>query len=324
MDNQLKQQINIEDEMKRSYLDYAMSVIIGRALPDVRDGLKPVHRRILYSMNEKGLLPGKPYKKSANVVGDVLGAYHPHGDTAVYDSMVRMAQDFSMRYPLIDGQGNWGCFTGDTRIKLLDGTERTFAELAQLPPDEIFFVYSVDAGGRIVVGEGQYSRITRRNAELVELTFDDGVTVRCTPDHRFMLRDGTWKQAQELSIDDSLMAGYFDTAQVNEETNDYLRVLQPKTGEYEFAHHLADEFNQRRGQAPKMTGPYVRHHINFNRFDNRPSNIQRMGYTARLIAEFGRERVTPELYDEQRDAKWIPSSQKALVYFDSFDELLDV
>jgi DNA gyrase subunit A len=113
MDNQLKSQINIEDEMKRSYLDYAMSVIIGRALPDVRDGLKPVHRRILYSMNEKGLLPGKPYKKSANVVGDVLGAYHPHGDSAVYDSMVRMAQDFSMRYPLIDGQGNWGSVDGD-------------------------------------------------------------------------------------------------------------------------------------------------------------------------------------------------------------------
>src|SRR5262245_12529386 len=113
MDNQLKSQINIEDEMKRSYLDYAMSVIIGRALPDVRDGLKPVHRRILYSMNEKGLLPGKPYKKSANVVGDVLGAYHPHGDTPVYDSMVRMAQDFSMRYPLIDGQGNFGSIDGD-------------------------------------------------------------------------------------------------------------------------------------------------------------------------------------------------------------------
>jgi DNA gyrase subunit A len=112
MDNQ-KSGINIEDEMRRSYLDYAMSVIIGRALPDVRDGLKPVHRRILYSMNEKGLVPGKPYKKSANVVGDVLGGYHPHGDTAVYDSMVRMAQDFSLRYPLIDGQGNWGSIDGD-------------------------------------------------------------------------------------------------------------------------------------------------------------------------------------------------------------------
>ncbi|HZF41195.1 MAG TPA: DNA gyrase subunit A, partial [Blastocatellia bacterium] len=113
MDNQLKSQINIEDEMKRSYLDYAMSVIIGRALPDVRDGLKPVHRRILYSMNEKGFTPSKPYRKSATVVGDVLGAYHPHGDSAVYDSMVRMAQDFSMRYPLIDGQGNWGSVDGD-------------------------------------------------------------------------------------------------------------------------------------------------------------------------------------------------------------------
>jgi DNA gyrase subunit A len=114
MENLPKPAVNIEDEMRRSYLDYAMSVIIGRALPDVRDGLKPVHRRILYSMNEKGLVPGKPYKKSANVVGDVLGAYHPHGDTAVYDTMVRMAQDFSLRYPLIDGQGNWGSIDGDS------------------------------------------------------------------------------------------------------------------------------------------------------------------------------------------------------------------
>ncbi|HEY7543734.1 MAG TPA: DNA topoisomerase (ATP-hydrolyzing), partial [Blastocatellia bacterium] len=106
--------INIEDEMKRSYLDYAMSVIIGRALPDARDGLKPVHRRILYVMHEAGLGPGKPFKKSATVVGDTLGKYHPHGDTAVYDAMVRMAQDFSMRYPLIDGQGNFGSVDGDS------------------------------------------------------------------------------------------------------------------------------------------------------------------------------------------------------------------
>ena len=113
MDNLQRQSINIEDEMRRSYLDYAMSVIIGRALPDVRDGLKPVHRRILYSMNEQGLVPGKPFKKSANVVGNVLGGYHPHGDNSVYDAMVRMAQDFSMRYPLIDGQGNWGSLDGD-------------------------------------------------------------------------------------------------------------------------------------------------------------------------------------------------------------------
>ena len=105
--------INIEDEMRRSYLDYAMSVIIGRALPDVRDGLKPVHRRVLWAMNELGNQYNKSYKKSARVVGDVIGKYHPHGDTAVYDTIVRLAQDFSMRYPLIDGQGNFGSMDGD-------------------------------------------------------------------------------------------------------------------------------------------------------------------------------------------------------------------
>lgn len=111
--NQNIQGINIDDEMKSSYLEYAMSVIVGRALPDVRDGLKPVHRRILYSMYESGYTAGRPYKKSARIVGDVLGRYHPHGDTAVYDSLVRMAQDFSMRYMLIDGQGNYGSVDGD-------------------------------------------------------------------------------------------------------------------------------------------------------------------------------------------------------------------
>ncbi len=104
----------IEDEMRESFIDYSMSVIVSRALPDVRDGLKPVHRRILYAMNELGLIPGRPYKKSATVVGDVLGKYHPHGDTAVYDSMVRMVQQFSLRYPLVDGQGNFGSVDGDS------------------------------------------------------------------------------------------------------------------------------------------------------------------------------------------------------------------
>ncbi len=105
--------INIEDEMRRSYLDYAMSVIIGRALPDVRDGLKPVHRRVLWAMHELGNTYNKPYKKSARIVGDVIGKYHPHGDLPVYDTIVRLAQDFSMRYPLIDGQGNFGSVDGD-------------------------------------------------------------------------------------------------------------------------------------------------------------------------------------------------------------------
>jgi len=106
--------VNLEDEMRQSYLEYAMSVIVGRALPDVRDGLKPVHRRVLYAMNVLGNDYNKPYKKSARVVGDVIGKYHPHGDTAVYDTIVRMAQPFSMRHMLIDGQGNFGSVDGDS------------------------------------------------------------------------------------------------------------------------------------------------------------------------------------------------------------------
>ncbi|CAN5677302.1 DNA gyrase subunit A [soil metagenome] len=113
METSERNHINIEDEMRRSYLDYAMSVIIGRALPDVRDGLKPVHRRVLWAMHELGNTYNKAYKKSARIVGDVIGKYHPHGDTAVYDTIVRLAQDFSMRYPLIDGQGNFGSVDGD-------------------------------------------------------------------------------------------------------------------------------------------------------------------------------------------------------------------
>jgi DNA gyrase subunit A len=109
-----KRTVNIEDEMRKSYMDYAMSVIIGRALPDVRDGLKPVHRRVLFAMSELGNEWNKPYKKSARVVGDVIGKYHPHGDTAAYDTIVRMAQSFSLRYPLVDGQGNFGSVDGDS------------------------------------------------------------------------------------------------------------------------------------------------------------------------------------------------------------------
>lgn len=105
--------VDIKHEMKKCYIDYAMSVIVGRALPDVRDGLKPVHRRILYSMHELGITPDKGYRKCARIVGDVLGKYHPHGDTAVYDALVRMAQDFSIRYTLVDGHGNFGSVDGD-------------------------------------------------------------------------------------------------------------------------------------------------------------------------------------------------------------------
>ena len=140
--------VNIEDEMKKSYLDYSMSVIIGRAIPDVRDGLKPVHRRILYAMSEMGNRHNKPYKKSARIVGDIMGKYHPHGDAAIYDTLVRMAQDFSMRYTLVDGQGNFGSIDGDPPAAMRY-TESRLARisdeaLADLEKDTVDFVPNYD------------------------------------------------------------------------------------------------------------------------------------------------------------------------------------
>src|SRR6202140_2775216 len=144
--------IEIQEEMKRSYLDYAMSVIVSRALPDVRDGLKPVHRRILYSMHEQGHTPDKKYVKSARVVGDVMGKYHPHGDQAIYDALVRMAQDFSMRLQLIDGQGNFGSVDGDppaamryTECRL---AKPAMALLDDIDKDTVNFVANYDGNER--------------------------------------------------------------------------------------------------------------------------------------------------------------------------------
>jgi len=445
--------VSIEDEMRQSYLDYAMSTIIARALPDVRDGLKPVHRRILMAMSDLNLTPAGQHRKSAKIVGECfvagtlvstpnglvpieslntgdevytqsgvrpvteayvmpsrslrevefdngavlrctpgqqfkvwtpelttvwksadelapgeyviarefaktnslpadkssavpylpglaaldalasphaalvrdfardgisfalvaaihereadvtydiqvaeehefiangvlvhncMGNYHPHGDAALYATMVRMAQDFNMRYLLVDGQGNFGCFTGDTKIKLLDGKEKSFAELAELPAEEVFPVYSVNAEGQIVVGEGRHARITRRGADLVEVVLDNGERIRCTPDHRFLLRSGSYIEAQHLTPQDSLMPGYFDAAPVKPGLNEYLRVQQPKTGEYEFVHCLADRYNAQKGLARQTSGAFVRHHKNFNRWDNRPANIERLGFLEHL------------------------------------------
>src|SRR3989338_7731458 len=128
--------VNIDEEMKSAYLDYAMSVIVGRALPDVRDGLKPVHRRALYAMQDLANFHNKPFKKSARVVGDIIGKYHPHGDVAVYGTIVRMAQDFAMRYPLVQGQGNFGSIDGDnaahmryTEVRMSKITEELLSDL---------------------------------------------------------------------------------------------------------------------------------------------------------------------------------------------------
>ncbi|MFZ6051506.1 DNA gyrase subunit A [Halocola ammonii] len=140
--------INIEDEMKSAYIDYSMSVIVSRALPDVRDGLKPVHRRILFAMEDLGLLASRSYKKSARIVGEVLGKYHPHGDTAVYDTMVRMAQTWSLRYPLVDGQGNFGSVDGDSpaAMRYTEARLQKIAEemLSDLDKDTVDFVYNFD------------------------------------------------------------------------------------------------------------------------------------------------------------------------------------
>ena len=140
--------VNIEDEMRSSYLDYAMSVIVSRALPAVRDGLKPVHRRILYAMDDMGLNHTSPHKKSARIVGEVLGKYHPHGDTSVYDAMVRMAQDFSMRYLLVEGQGNFGSVDNDPPAAMRY-TEARLAEIAEqmlvdIDKDTVNFVSNFD------------------------------------------------------------------------------------------------------------------------------------------------------------------------------------
>ncbi len=221
------QQRLIEQEMKESYVDYAMSVIIARALPDIRDGLKPVHRRILFTMHKMGLTHGKAYKKCARITGTVMGRYHPHGDMAIYDSLVRLAQDFSLRYPLVDGQGNFGCFTGDTKIKLLDGTSKSFKELCETYKEgEIFHVYSVNKEGKIVVGEGRNPRITKKDGQIIEVTLDTGEKIRCTPNHRFLLKDLTYKKAKDLTSEDSLMPGYFkdskEMIQLAKEYNHYV------------------------------------------------------------------------------------------------------
>ena len=147
-DNERIIPVNIEEQMKTAYIDYSMSVIVGRALPDVRDGLKPVHRRILYAMNELGLHYNRPFKKSARIVGEVLGKYHPHGDTAVYDAMVRMAQDWNMRYTLIDKQGNFGTQDGDgpAAMRYTEARLQRLAEnmLSDLDKDTVNFQLNFD------------------------------------------------------------------------------------------------------------------------------------------------------------------------------------
>ena len=149
-DNNRIIQINIEEQMKMAYIDYSMSVIVGRALPDVRDGLKPVHRRVLYAMRELGNSSNRPYKKSARIVGEVMGKYHPHGDKAIYDTMVRLAQEWSMRYTLVDGQGNYGSQDGDgpAAMRYTEARLHRRAESMREPPTRAHLSTPDDDGTR--------------------------------------------------------------------------------------------------------------------------------------------------------------------------------
>lgn len=268
--------IEIAVEMRNAYLDYAMSVITARALPDVRDGLKPVQRRILYAMGEMGLRHNTPYKKCARIVGDVLGRYHPHGDQAVYDALVRLAQDFTMRYPLIDGQGNFGCFVGSTRVRLADGSSKSFEELVAADArGEQYFIYTIKAG-RVEMAPVRAPRLTKKDAPVVKVNLDNGAEIVCTPDHRFMRRDGTYCEAQNLKPNDALMPFY---SRLNTGTDPNLRgyeeIYQPATDGWEFAHHLADAYNVARAVYPRSAGR-VRHHRDLDKLNNDPRNIVRM------------------------------------------------
>ncbi|MDX6720449.1 MAG: gyrase subunit, partial [Solirubrobacteraceae bacterium] len=228
----------LEDEMRSAYLDYAMSVIVGRALPDVRDGLKPVHRRVLFSMSENGLSPTRPYRKCASIVGDVMGNYHPHGDTAIYDALARLAQEFSMRYELVDGQGNFGsidddppaamryCVVGETRVATPEGTPR-IADLANgLGPDSERDVGLLvhDRLGRPVRASkifhsGDHPTLRLRTREGYVLTGTHNHPVLCLVD---MLGVPLllWKRLDEISMGDRVLISRTPRSPVGELDSD--------------------------------------------------------------------------------------------------------
>jgi len=198
--------VELEHEMRQAYLDYSMSVIVARALPDVRDGLKPVQRRILFTMLEEGLRNDRPFRKSANVVGVVMAKYHPHGDVPIYDALVRLAQDFAARYPLVQGQGNFGCFAGETKVELYNGEQKPFTELVEMAHKGLRAeIFTVDPHRNVRIKPLRAPRLVRRNDPVVKVTLESGAEIVCTPDHRFMLRDGTYREAQQLKAKDQLM-----------------------------------------------------------------------------------------------------------------------
>jgi DNA gyrase subunit A len=227
-DNQRIIPINIEEQMKSAYIDYSMSVIVSRALPDVRDGLKPVHRRVLFSMSELGLTAGKAHKKSARIVGECLGKYHPHGDTSVYDAMVRMAQDWSLRYPLVDGQGNFGsmegdsqaamryCHPGETRIK----TDKGLVQIRDLVKNsaensETDLTINILSVHKKINKTSKFFNCGKHH--VYELKTENGFQVKGTPNHPVLMvsPDATgkpnyiWKLLENVQVGDKVVIDRF-------------------------------------------------------------------------------------------------------------------
>ncbi len=310
--------IEIVGEMEQAFIDYAMSVIVDRALPSVEDGMKPVHRRILHAMNSLGLDAGKATMKSARIVGETMGKYHPHGDTAIYDSMVRMAQDFSLRYPLVHGQGNFGCFTADTKVALADGRNLSFSDLIREQNEGIRNFTFTFHEGSIKIAEIKNPRLTRENAEIIKVTLDNGEEIKCTPNHRFMLKTGEYKEAQYLESGESLMPAYFRLSTKEDDKNavGYKMIFEPKQDSWKFVHVLADEWNLSNNIYSNSAGR-VRHHLNFNKLNNNPDNIRRMQWADhwKLHSQLMSQR---HLYDEEyrkkiadgRDKFWNDESNR--------------
>ncbi len=270
--------VEIVEEMEQSFIDYAMSVIVDRALPAVEDGLKPVHRRLLYAMHMLGLDSSKATMKCARIVGEAMGKFHPHGNLALYDALVRMAQDFSLRYPLVHGQGNFGCFTADTKVKLTDGRNLTFLELIdEWNNGKKNYTFTAEDDGRIGIAEIKHPRKTKENAELVLVKLDNGEEIKCTPNHLFLLKNLSYAEAKDLKAGDSLMPVYLRKSTKNDDhyAIDYGMVYQPISDTWSYVHHLADKFNLDEGVYTIKTGR-VRHHKDFNKLNNNPDNILRM------------------------------------------------
>lgn len=326
----------ITEEMKESYLDYAMSVIISRALPDVRDGLKPVHRRILYAMYEDGLRHNAKFRKSASVIGSVLSRYHPHGDMAVYDALVRMAQDFSLRYPLIDGQGNFGCFTKDTKVKLTDGRSLSFEDLIKEQKEgKRHWTFSFNPKAKkIEITEIKNPRLTRKKEKIMEVVLDNGKKIKCTLDHRFMLRDGSYKQAQNLSSGDSLMPR-------PEYVKNYFSKMARKLWESPEVQKFHRKKASRQWQDPEFRDKVIKvvrapnkqrikENPNFMKqltekakiFLRRNWRVPSLGYVYSLLKKYSK--VTPEIYERERSNNGVPRLENALNYFGNFPEIIEV